>query len=351
MRLDRPSVSVAMATYNGARFLVEQLDSLVRQTMLPDELVVSDDGSTDDTLTLLRTFAAIAPFPVHILDKDQRLGFADNFLFAVEQCRGDLVALCDQDDVWLPAKLETGVNRLLRDDSLLSMHRLTMTDEALQPTQSWDQGIVGDRVWDPLALNPWSGWGNTMVFRRELAMTVPRAGRPRHPETNRPLSHDTWLYVLAAALGRVSHIAEPLILYRQHGENAFGMQKPDLRTRLRIITTVPVESYRERDLFFGALADIFGTLAADGRYGDVPHAAAERYRKRRDRARLRVLVHDAPGIAPRAGAFWRLYAKPGPDPIGLTRLGSSLVKDLLLGVTGGGRTAERSASGPQPPKR
>ena len=332
----RLSLSVVLATYNGAGFLHEQLNSIAAQTLLPDELVISDDGSTDGTLAIVRAFADTAPFPVRILDKPPRFGFADNFLYAAEQVTTDLIAFCDQDDAWMPTKLEKGVARLVGDDSLLSIHQLTMTDEALTPTQLWDQGVVEDRVWAPLELNPWSCWGNTMVFRRELALLVPRAARPRHPEAQRPLSHDTWLYILASALGRVSHIAEPLLLYRQHGANAFGMVLPGWRGRLATMRTVMVESYRERDLFFGALATVFDDIAGrqPDEIADRARRAADRYRERQWRARTRALVYDAPSLIERVASFRRLYTATAHDRIGHGGRVASMAKDALLGVTG-----------------
>src|SRR6478609_12105203 len=101
-----PTVSVAMATYNGAKFLQAQLDSLAAQTQLPDELVVGDDGSSDDTLAILEAFAASAPFPVRVDRNETRPDYGDNFMRTALRCTGDYIAFCDQDDVWLPEKIE-----------------------------------------------------------------------------------------------------------------------------------------------------------------------------------------------------------------------------------------------------
>lgn len=330
-----PSLSVAMATYNGARFLREQLDSIAAQTLLPAELVVSDDGSSDATLGVIAEFAATAPFPVRVLAKEARLGFADNFLHAAEHCRGDLVAFADQDDRWLPQKLAVGAARLLADDSLLSMHRLTLTDERLVPTGIYDQGIAGDAVWQPLALDPYAtGWGNTMLFHRELALLVPRAARPRQPEADRPLSHDTWLYVLAAALGRVSHIAEPLILYRQHAGNAMGTVAPGRLARLRAGTdtfrTVPITVYRERIRVNETLTPLLDDLAERlPRWSRSATRAAVRLGERTAELRRRVALYEASSITDRLRAFRSLADG--------RRRGLSLAKDATLGLTGWGR--------------
>src|ERR671927_271278 len=102
----RAKFSVAMCTYNGARFVREQLASIAAQTRPPDELVVCDDCSTDATLECIREFARTAPFPVRVVENEKNAGSTKNFERAVELCEGDFIALADQDDVWLPEKLQ-----------------------------------------------------------------------------------------------------------------------------------------------------------------------------------------------------------------------------------------------------
>jgi len=100
-----PGVSIALATFNGEKYLVPQLESLAGQSQLPAELIISDDCSVDRTLEIARDFAGRAPFPVRILRNERRIGFRANFMRAVEHCGSDLVAFCDQDDIWEPEKL------------------------------------------------------------------------------------------------------------------------------------------------------------------------------------------------------------------------------------------------------
>ena len=95
-------ISIAMATYNGERFLEEQLRTLSEQVRLPDEVVVCDDGSTDCTQEILAQFAKSAPFPVRLVINDRRLGWRENFLKAASICTSDYIAFCDQDDIWFP---------------------------------------------------------------------------------------------------------------------------------------------------------------------------------------------------------------------------------------------------------
>src|ERR1700710_1796077 len=101
-------ISIAMATYNGERYLPEMLDSLAAQTRLPDELVVRDDGSSDHTLEVVHYFAERAGFPVRVLPAGERLGYAQNFVTVSRACTGDVLFFADQDDGLRPGKLEGG---------------------------------------------------------------------------------------------------------------------------------------------------------------------------------------------------------------------------------------------------
>ena len=99
-------ISIAMATYNGAAYLQEQLDSFLAQTRLPDEVVITDDCSTDETLEIIKGFEESAPFNVHWEQNEHNLGYTGNFNKALIKTTGDLVFLSDQDDVWFRDKLE-----------------------------------------------------------------------------------------------------------------------------------------------------------------------------------------------------------------------------------------------------
>src|SRR5262249_10160572 len=102
----RPKISIALCTYNGAKYLSSQLESYLAQTCLPDEVVVCDDCSQDETVTILNDFAIRAPFPVRILVNDQNLGSTKNFEKSISLCSGEIIFLSDQDDVWMPNKIE-----------------------------------------------------------------------------------------------------------------------------------------------------------------------------------------------------------------------------------------------------
>lgn len=334
-------LSVAMATFNGESFIAEQLASLAGQTRPPDELVVSDDGSTDETVAIVRSFSARAPFPVVIADKKDRLGFSDNFLRAAECCQHELVAFCDQDDVWLPRKLELGADRIKTDRSLLSLHSLTVTDEALRPSGfEWDQGIDRDCVHEPLQLDPYAtGWGNTMVFRRELLGLIDRNRRPPQPSTeNKPLSHDTWVYMLAAALGRVSWVKQPLILYRQHGSAATVSAKPPARRSLRRLAQAPVADFQDRRSINEKMVSILKEIAGSpGPYCNPAGIAADKFAERAAFWRVRAAIFEDPRLSARLSAYLNFHR----DHAGYNHWWGAHLKDLAIGVAGISRFATK----------
>lgn len=309
-------ISVALATYNGARYLREQLNSIAHQTLLPFELVVSDDGSTDETLSLLREFARSAPFPVRILEKEKNLGFADNFLFCASRCQGDLIAFCDQDDVWLAEKLRIAHDRIIEDGSLLAIHKQTLVDGDLNRIGEWTQDISCDEVVPPLAIDMIRGaWGNTLMIRSELIRDIPYRNRPRQPEeSHKPLSHDTWFFVLAAALGKISRINQPLILYRLHGGNVAGAAPRTWKEKLAQRIHINMTRIKERRDFYRVMAGIFSRLAQkDWRLKKQAALAEDAYLDRMMPLSMMIRIYESRGIRTRLDAFRRVHFPGGHD--------------------------------------
>jgi hypothetical protein len=221
------SFSVAMCTHNGARFIGAQLASVAAQTRPPDELVVCDDRSADETARVVEEFAAAAPFSVRLYVNERNLGSTKNFERAVSLCEGDLIALSDQDDEWLPSKLARLEAEFAREPSaLVAFSDATIVDEESRPTGRalWESVGVGREelarleagrgLWDLLRGSTVTG--ATMAMRaglREIALPFP---------TDLPLIHDAWLSLLAACAGGVRPVAEPLVLYRRHGSQQVG---------------------------------------------------------------------------------------------------------------------------------
>lgn len=214
------------------------------------------------------------------------------------------------------------------------MHTLTVTDGAWKPTGLiWNQEIVSDKAYDPLELDPYiTGWGNSMLFRRELVHLFARDQRPRQPERSQlPLSHDTWIYMLAAALGRVSHITEPLILYRQHGMNVEGVAAPAKWRRPLTMATIPITRFREQALIDSEMVRLLTEFScSSGPFAEAARTAADRFETRRMRLAARLRVFEGLNARSRFRAYraaQQLAEEPRPW------IGSK-VKDLLFGVAG-----------------
>lgn len=203
------TISIAMATYNGALYIQEQLASFARQTRQPDELVVSDDGSTDETLSIIQRFAASAPFPVRLFRNESALGYAKNFEAAMERCTGDLLFLSDQDDVWLPEKLERVEREFSTDpETFVIINDAAVVEEDLRDTgltklgQTLSLGLPEDRFLT----------GCCSALRASLLpMILPV---PAHC-----FVHDTWLHAVATRLGLRCVLPESLQYYRRHDNN------------------------------------------------------------------------------------------------------------------------------------
>lgn len=212
---------MAMATYNGERFLQEQLDSLARQTLLPCELVVCDDGSADGTMDILKRFADVAPFRVRIYQNDVRLGYCENFLRAVGLCTGDLVAFSDQDDVWFPSKLAACSEALRSDRSSMVIHLASLADTELNPLgRTWPHlPRFGKKCRFQPTLLHMDVAGMTMVFRRSISESLSRNDVLRGMFRGIFSGHDLAVRFLAAAYGSVIPLRQVLAIHRCHDRN------------------------------------------------------------------------------------------------------------------------------------
>lgn len=329
------SVSIAMATYNGAVHLERQLASLAAQSCPPLELVVNDDRSTDATVDLLRAFAARASFPVRIEVNAERLGWRANFLAASERCIGTLIAFCDQDDDWYPGKLACVTAPFDDPEVLLVFHDADLVDASgVRYGTLWPPRQVTGRIARLSRPTPWSNpLGLTQVFRRSLTRFNDLwADSIDHYAPPHRAAHDQWFYFLATNLGDVIALPERLLGYRQHGANAVGWNETPSSAR-------PVVDEVMRSI--GMLTAFVAVLRrAEAREVDVDMrqrlaAAARRNGELLDRLQMRLTLHRTPGIVDRlraAAALHRRRAYAPPDGWGLGR--RALLVDARVGLMG-----------------
>lgn len=202
-------ISVCIATYNGARYIGEQLASILPQLSAEDEVVVSDDGSTDGTLDIVRS---LNDSRIRIVDGPRRHSPTLNFEWALRNAKGDYVFLADQDDVWLEGKVRRCMEELQKCDCVVSDARVTdsclnTTSESLFKLMHVRRGRLSNLLWR----NGYTGC--CMAFKREvLSKALPFP-------TDIPM-HDIWIGNVAAFCGRLRFIDDRLLLFRRHDATA-----------------------------------------------------------------------------------------------------------------------------------
>ncbi len=220
-----PRVSIALATYEGARHLEPLLDSLLAQDLPGLEIVVGDDASTDATPDILARYAAA--HPLTLLPSDRNLGFVRNFERVLVACTGTWIALADQDDVWAPDKLSSLVARAEAEDALMVFSDATLIDA--------DGALLAPSLWRALDVRP-EGATEPQALRLRNRVTGctclihRRLLEPALPIPDGFPYHDWWLAFVAARLGHLVAHPAALVQYRQHGRNVIGVGRRPRRS-------------------------------------------------------------------------------------------------------------------------
>ena len=243
-------ISVVVCTYNGERFLAEQLQSILDQTHPPDELIISDDGSIDSTLDIVAEFSfrdSGAKKPQWTVQSRKKpLGIAGNFASALTKAQGEFIALADQDDVWEPNRLERGLAGF-RAGVLLAHSDATLIDESGQPTGSLMSTL---RLTSGERRSLLSGKALDALLRRNLVTGATMMIRASLLQQALPIPegwvHDEWLGLVAAVQGGVAFSEESLIRYRQHGSNEIGAAKTDLDEATRRLRETRSDFYSRK---------------------------------------------------------------------------------------------------------
>lgn len=280
---------VALCTCNGRLYIEEQLASILAQTRLPDRMVINDDASDDGTWEYLQQWQASCPIPVAIHRNTTRVGVATNFENAVRALDTDLIFFCDQDDVWLPNKVER-LHAIFESDETV---QLAHTDAILV---NRDAENLGSNLFEALNVSHRERaairaklafevlirrnvvTGATTVLRRSLA----QSGMPFPTE----LFHDEWLALVASATGKMVLVDEPTIKYRQHGKNVVGVLK---KSRLQIVRELwwHIHSWNSRALVKDKLEQREVLVQRLQRLGTVPEDKLEHARAALRFARFR----------------------------------------------------------------
>jgi glycosyltransferase involved in cell wall biosynthesis len=270
-----PRVCVAMATLEGAAWVAGQLESIARQTQPPDEVVVCDDDSSDDTCEKVEAFARSARFEVRLERNPQRLGTTKNFERAVSLCHGDIIFLADQDDVWHPEKIAKLVGELNADPRAGAVFcNAEVVDRDLRALEYdlWQSLGFDDAERDMVR----AGRAVEVFLRHVVAAGTTLAFRARYRELLLPFpdlrtSHDAWVAFLIAAVSDIRLCEQTLVRYRLHDANQVGIKKLSL--------TEQIAKAREQLAYdaFSYAAEFFGAARQRLAGSDDPSWAASQH--------------------------------------------------------------------------
>ena len=259
-------VTILMATYNGERYLREQIESLLSQTYQDFVIYISDDHSTDSTFEIAKEYQEKYPGKIFSAQNSSgRQGAKHNFMQLMIEHKADYMMLCDQDDVWKPQKIEITLRKMKqlevkygKETPILVHTDLEVVDQSLQTiSSSFKQAMNADysrtQLRQLIIQNTLTGC--TALYNRALANLLTK-------EPPYMVMHDWWLILVASAFGIVDHLDERTILYRQHEKNAIGAK--DVRTfqykiqklmHWRDIKRAIDETYRQAESFLTVYGD------------------------------------------------------------------------------------------------
>jgi glycosyltransferase involved in cell wall biosynthesis len=347
------TVSIALATYNGGKYLDEQLQTLARQERLPDELVVTDDASTDDTVAKVVAFAAIAPFPVRLYRNLERLGYRANFMRAAALCQSEVIAFCDQDDIWEQQKLRVCLVPFDNPEVLVVYHDALAVAPDGAPLAPLEHpappGVVEFLQSPPMDY----ALGFTQLLHRSLlgpSQLWHQSLDHKQVHRRERMAHDQWFFFLGSALGSIVHIDELLVRYRQHENNTYGW-RPSSRLAGVIQHLWPslqgrAEQYAALEMGAGSRAAILGQLALilTGEWQSRTNAGAEKYRALARLYEERHRIYGSVNLRDRAAAFHKLLMNNGYRAKRDWGLGAkALLTDFCLGLPTGYRLSAAGA--------
>jgi len=220
-------VTIIMATYNGEKYLEEQIESILSSSYREFKLYIVDDGSNDSTMEILHRYKMKYPDVIHVSQNETNLGVTLNFLNAINNITSDYIMLCDQDDVWKKDKIAKTLNRMKQLEVQFGKDLPVAVFTDAYVTDS-NLNIIHESFFRSGRLNPrHTDLPHLLMENKLIGCTVMINGALRRILQSRPLPkyarfHDGWLGLIAASFGKISFIPEPTLYYRQHDFNVVG---------------------------------------------------------------------------------------------------------------------------------
>lgn len=221
------TVSVVLATFNGGKYLRAQLESIARQTLPVQEVVVGDDGSEDDTIQILEEYQRPdhpLTLPLQIVRHERKMGPAKNFEFLMRASKCDIILFSDQDDIWNPDRVSRSVKALQATDADYVFGDAQIIDEASRPTGQmlWNDVFFSKGERDSMR----NGSGFDVLLRHNVVTGATLGIQRRVLDWVLPLAegwmHDGWIALIAEAVGTSTMIEDPVIAYRRHRDQQIG---------------------------------------------------------------------------------------------------------------------------------
>lgn len=247
----KDKIAILLSTYNGEKFLQEQIDSIINQTNQSWQLFIRDDGSTDKTLKILEEYTKNPKINWINKDKPMNLGVIKSFFDLLSNAEADYYMFCDQDDVWLPDKIELTLKKMKElETSNLNKPILVHTDLTVVDK---DLNVISESMIKSQDLDPNATFGRLLVQNSITGCTVminePLKEACENIEISKVQMHDWWFALIASAFGEIGFVSKPTILYRQHGNNQVGAKSSfnELLTRKQLFKTTKLMLQKAMD--------------------------------------------------------------------------------------------------------
>ncbi|PQL92484.1 glycosyltransferase family 2 protein [Apibacter adventoris] len=238
------SISLVLATYNGEKYILEQLDSIMNQELLPNEIIIIDDCSTDRTYSILESYN-FKEIKVQIIKNEKNVGPITNFKRGINLATSDFIALCDQDDIWLPNKLKLSLNAILKLDfnnipcAIFTDLRLIDEHNKLIANSLHSKWNIDPSKFDFfLILTSNVVTGCTLLFNKLMQSEIQSM-----PEDI--LMHDYWIALIGYSIGQIKYVKQETVLYRSHNDSVTSKKQSSFIMKMRDFREVNQKQYEQ----------------------------------------------------------------------------------------------------------
>lgn len=243
-----PKISIIIATYNGAAYLREQLDSIIAQTLTADEIIIQDDCSSDGTAEIIQSYSS--NLPIKFFKNSENLGYIRNFESAIAKAQGEFIAICDQDDLWVPEKLERLMEKI-GTKSLVYADSKLIDSDGNPMGQTLSEKLRNRFIEAPSPLcfvydNCVSA--HAILLHRSLLQHL--FPFPKH------LYFDAWIAACAASQKGIGYVDEPLVGYRQHASNTLSVHHKTKRSFMEKLSSKEAKKREEHASRVAIIGDI-----------------------------------------------------------------------------------------------